>query len=279
MLKIIAAFDGLKYASSTCEYAINITQSTHSFLVGVFLDDKTYTSYKIYELVMEDGVSERKLKKYKDRDHQLRHSSAHLFAAACKKSGIAFKIHHDSNVALQDLLHETIFADLVIIDGSESFTHYEENHPTRFIRDVLSNTQSPVLLVPQAFNKTEKIIVLYDGETPSVYAFKMFTYLMTNYANLPVEVLCIKSIESNLHLPDNKLMKELMSRHYDNVEYTVIRGLPEVEVISHIRNIKENVLVVMGAYRRTMLSRWFRSSLADAIVKELEIPLFIAHNK
>lgn len=279
MLKIIAAFDGLKYASSTCEYAIDITQNTHSFLVGVFLDDKTYTSYKIYELVMEQGVSESRLKKYKERDHQLRNASAQLFAETCKKRGLPYKIHHDSNIALQDLLHETIFADLLIIDGAESFTHYEEIHPTRFIRDVLSNTQSPVLLVPQSFNKTEKIIVLYDGETPSVYAFKMFTYLLSNYSQLPVEVLCIKPMEGNLHLPDNKLMKELMSRHCTSVEYTVLRGLPEVEVIGHIRKSKENVMVVMGAYRRTMLSRWFRSSLADAIVKELDIPLFIAHNK
>jgi nucleotide-binding universal stress UspA family protein len=120
---------------------------------------------------------------------------------------------------------------------------------------------------------------LYDGATPSVYAFKMFTYLMTNYAHLPLEVLCIKPMESNMHLPDNKLMKELVSRHSKEPIYTILHGLPEVEVISYLSKIKENVLVVMGAYRRTMLSRWFRSSLADAIVKELDVPLFIAHNK
>ena len=279
MLKIIAAFDGLKYSSATSDYAVDITRNRQSFLVGVFLDDKTYTSYKIYELVMEQGVSEEKLKKYRNRDEQLRQSSAQLFIEKCEKSGISFKLHHDSNIAVQDLLHETVFADLLIIDGSESFTHYEEIHPTRFIRDVLSNTQSPVLLVPHTFHKVEKIIVLYDGATPSVYAFKMFTYLLTKYAHLPLEVVCIKSMESNMHLPDNKLMKELVSRHCSDPVYTIIKGLPEVEVLNHLKNVKENVLVVMGAYRRTMLSRWFRSSLADAIVKELNVPLFIAHNK
>jgi hypothetical protein len=279
MFKVIAAFDGLKYSSATCEYAVEVARNTSSFLVGVFLDDKTYTSYKIYELVMEQGLSDQKLKKYKDRDQQLRHSSAHLFADTCKQSGIAFKLHHDTNIAVQDLLHETVFADLLIIDGSESFTHYEEVNPTRFIRDVLSNTQSPVLLVPHAFHKVEKVVVLYDGATPSVYAFKMFTYLMTNYAYLPLEVLCIKPMESNMHLPDNKLMKELVGRHSTQPIYTILHGLPEVEVINHLSKTKENVLVVMGAYRRTMLSRWFRSSLADAIVKELNVPLFIAHNK
>lgn len=279
MQKILAAFDGLRYSESTCEYAMDLAASSGAFLIGVFLDDKTYTSYKIYELVMEQGVSESRLHQYKERDQHLRAISSQTFMNSCRSKKVNCAIHHDSNIALQDLLHETVFTDLLIIDGSESFTHYEEPHPTRFIRDVLSNTQSPVLLVPQTYQKIEKIIFLYDGANPSVYAIKMFSYLMTAYASLPVEVFCIKSMDSNLHLPDNKLMKELISRHYQHVEYVVVKGLPEVEVVNHLRKVKENALVVMGAYRRTMLSRWFKSSLADAIVKELDIPLFIAHNK
>ena len=107
----------------------------------------------------------------------------------------------------------------------------------------------------------------------------MFTYLLSFYHNLSIEVVCTRSIEDNLHLPHNALLKELLKRHYKDISFTVLKGIPEVEIINHLKNEKKNILAVLGAYRRTMLSRWFKSSLADAIINELKIPLFIAHNK
>jgi hypothetical protein len=46
-----------------------------------------------------------------------------------------------------------------------------------------------------------------------------------------------------------------------------------------LRYHKGNELVVLGAYRRSQISRWFKTSMADILMKELETPLFIAHNK
>ena len=63
MKKITAAFDGLKYTESTRDYALNIAKQTNTHLVGVFLDDPTYTSYKVYDLISKEGVSEERLKK------------------------------------------------------------------------------------------------------------------------------------------------------------------------------------------------------------------------
>ena len=38
-------------------------------------------------------------------------------------------------------------------------------------------------------------------------------------------------------------------------------------------------LVVLGAYQRGMVSRWFRASMADVLMRDLKLPLFIAHSK
>ena len=279
MQKIIAAFDGLKFSDSTSDYAIELSKKSKSHLVGIFLDDRTYTSYKIYDLVLDQGVSEKRLHSFKEKDINKRSISANKFDLACRTSAIEYNIHHDRNVALQDLLHETIFADYLILNFTETFSHYEEKSPSRFVKDVLSNTQCPILLVPKEHKDVEKIIFLYDAQPTSVYAIKMFAYLLSFYHNLPIEVVCTRSIEENLHLPHNALLKELLKRHYKDISFTVLKGIPEVEIINHLKNEKKNILAVLGAYRRTMLSRWFKSSLADAIINELKIPLFIAHNK
>ncbi|MEI7668927.1 MAG: universal stress protein, partial [Pseudomonadota bacterium] len=142
-----------------------------------------------------------------------------------------------------------------------------------------SNTQCPVLLTPEKYNDIKKIVFLFDGESNSVYALKMFNYLFPTLRNLSIEVLVVKPVESDGHLPENRLVKELIRRHYENVTYTVLKGIPEVEIINHLQKEKFNFVSVLGAYRRTMLSKWFKSSMADALVKNFDMPVFIAHNK
>lgn len=279
MQKIISVFDGLKFSDSTMEYAVEIAKTESAHLTGVFLDDITYTSYKIYELVLEQGVSEKRLKKYKESDMHLRAEAAQKFENKCSANRINYNVHHDKNVALQELLHESIFTDLMIIDSKESFTHHEEKYPSRFIKDVLSNTQCPVLMISGALKPIQKVVFLYDGKQGSVYALKMFNYLFSKINKVPIEIITVKTMEENLHLPDNRLMKEFVKRHYDKSEYTVLKGLAEVEIINHLKLEKLNCIVLLGAYRRSMLSRWFKSSMADALVNELGVPLFIAHNK
>ena len=279
MKKIIAAFDGLKYSQSTRDYAIYLAKQTNTHLVGVFMDDPTYTSYKIYELIAKEGVSEDKLKKFEAKDKATRDAAAENFVKACQQSGLEYTVHHDRNIAIQELKHESIYTDLLIIDSKETLTHYTEKLPTRFIRDLLGDAQCPVLIVPQKYKPVDKIILLYDGEPSSVHAIKMFSYLLPQLKHLDTEVISVNQVNTTLHMPDNKLMKEFMKRHYPKAKYTVMKGWAEDEIVKHLKQTSENALVVMGAYRRGPVSRWFRESMADILMKEVKLPLFIAHNK
>lgn len=279
MKKFIAAFDGLKYANSTANGAIALAKQTHAHLVGVFLDDQLYTSYKIYDLVVNEGLSDNQLKKYEEQDRATRAAAADTFERACQKEKLEYAIHHTQDIALQELKHETIYADMVIIDANETFTHYKEKLPTRFIRDLLGDTQCPVLLLPGKFKPLQKLVLLYDGEPSSVHAIKMFSYLLPQLKHLETEVISVKPTVSSLHLPDNRLMKEFMKRHFPNATYTVMKGLAEIEIIEHLKKQASNTLVVLGAYKRGTVSRWFRESMADTLMRQVKLPLFVAHNK
>ena len=278
MKKIIAVIDGLKYSASTTEYAVHVAKQTGSHLVGVFLDDITYHSYKIYELVDGSGyVNEEKMDRLQKNDDQTREEAARKFSIACQEAGINFSVHHDRNIAIHELLHESVFADLLVIESKETLTHYEERLPTRFVRDLLSEVQCAVLVVPEDFNPFEKAILLYDGEPASVFAIKTFSYLFAGIANLEVEVVSVKGIKDTLHVPDNHLMKEYMKRHFPKATFTVLRGDAENEIVKQLKGRNKNLLIVLGAYNRGMVSRWFRPSMADILMEELNKPLFIAH--
>ena len=82
----------------------------------------------------------------------------------------------------------------------------------------------------------------------------------------------------NLHVPDNKLMREFIKRHFPKATFTVIKGDPEEEILQYLEGHRENELVVLGAYRRSEVSRWFKSSMADKLMQDTDTPLFIAHS-
>jgi len=279
MKKIIAAFDGLKYSETTKDYAIYLAKQTSTHLVGIFMDDPLYRSFSIYELLVKQGVSEDKIKIYEEKDKNIRATAAKQFEEACQGSGLEYSIHHDRDIAIKELKHESIYADLLIIDSKETLTHYTENVPTRFIRDLLEDTQCPVLMVSKKFKPIRKLILLFDGEPSSVHAIKMFSYMLPQLKHLETEVISVNPGGNSLHMHDNKLMKEFMKRHYPKAKYKVMKGIAENEIVTHLKQEKENALVVLGAYRRGIVSRWFRESMADILMKEIKLPLFIAHNK
>lgn len=280
MKKIIAAFDGLKFSQSTRDYAVLLAKQSSAHLVGIFLDDFTYNSFKVYDLLKEEGgFSETKYKKLKEKDDQTRAAAAASFEAACRKSGVEYSLHHDKSIALQELLHESIYADLLVVNSGETLTHYKEKMPTEFIRDLLSHVQCPVLLVPHGFRPISKLILLYDGEPSSVHAIKMLSYILASLKQNPAEVISVNTMKQSLHVPDNRLMKEFMKRHFPEASYKILKGLAEIEIVNYLKNQPDNSLVVLGAYQRSMVSRWFKVSMADVLMKELKLPLFIAHNK
>lgn len=278
MKKIIAAFDGLKFSVSTRDYAIQIAKKNDAHLVGVFLDD--HNSYKIYDLIHEKGGLIGSAKKKLDKkDTKARAVAVKSFETACQETGLNYTLHHDRSVAIQELLLESIYADLLVIDSRETATNYPEKVPTEFIRDLLSNAQCPVLVVPHLFKPISKLVILYDGEPTSVHAIKMFSYTLPSLKPYPTEIISVNETKQSLHMPENKLMKEFMKRHFPKATYTVLKGLAEPEIVDYLKKQKETPLVILGAYRRGMVSRWFRASMADVLMKDLKLPLFIAHNK
>jgi nucleotide-binding universal stress UspA family protein len=280
MKKIVAAFDGLKFSESTLEYAIDIAEKNKAHLVGLFLEDLAYHSYKIYDLITEEGGGMDTKRRHLDKkDEKTRAVAVVEFEAACRKSGLDYTVHKDRNIAIQELLKESIYADLVIIDRSETVAHHAENAPTSFIHELLPDVQCPVLLVPHQFEPIDKLILLFDGEPSSVHAIKMLSYTLSGFKKYPAEIVTVNANKQDLHVPDSRLMKEFIRRHFPTATYTTLKGLAETEIVDYLKGQPGNPLVVLGAYRRSKVSRWFRPSMADTLMKELKFPLFIAHNK
>ena len=277
MKRIMAAFDGLDFSQSTLEYAIYCAQRTKSELVGVFLDDLLNHSYNLEEIINEKGaISNQRLQKLNKQDEKTRDSSVLLFEKACKKARINYKIHRDKNVAIQELLHESIYCDLLIIDRKEDFSNIKSSAPTDFLLDFLGRVHCPVLIVPDAFKRIEEVIFLYDGEPASVQAIKMFSYTLSSTENERFEVLTVRNKNGTLRVPDGKLIREFLQGRYPMASFVVETGPVKEKILEYLKP-KEHAVVVLGAYGRGLLSRLIKPSLADLLIEKIEIPIFVAH--
>src|SRR5690242_12831156 len=125
MKKIVAAFDGLAFSQSTLTYALELAAQTKSHLVGVFLDDFSRLSFSMREVVQYEGVFNDRFQELRLRDQAERNVSVQKFEKECQDRGVMHSIHRDRNVALQELLHESVYADLLIVEAKQSFSRLE----------------------------------------------------------------------------------------------------------------------------------------------------------
>jgi nucleotide-binding universal stress UspA family protein len=144
------------------------------------------------------------------------------------------------------------------------------------MKNVLHHVHCPVLVVPKKFNPIEKLVFLYDGSASSVHAIKMFNYILPGMSKLETKLLSAKGGTSSMHLADNKLIREWTKRHYPEIEYQILKGY-ENEIATMLKAEAPGILIVAGSYHRSSFSMWFHQSMADILMKDVRVPIFIAH--
>lgn len=279
MIKIIVALDSLRPSESAVSCAMDLCKNMDAHLVAVFLDDFSNISYKSHQLLHNRlTISEDIYDECTQEDKQTRKEAVSLFAEMAGKENLDYTIHHDRNISLNELVSESSYADLLVIENKETMTFYAENPPTHFLKNLLHEIHCPVLVVPGEYKKINKVLFLYDGEPWSVTAIKMFSYLFREYGEVQAEVLTVKSIKHNQHDLNNHLLKEYMKTHFPHTVYTILNGIPDIEIINHLKYRHENELIVLGSYHRGKLSRLMRPSIVEALMQEINTPLFIDNN-
>jgi hypothetical protein len=223
MKRIIAAFDGLKYCVSTAAYAIELAKRYNATVVGVFLEDFTYHSFSLVDIAETESSIESHTRQLSSLDQNARDHAVSLFKQNCEQEDVRFTIHRDKNIAIQELLEESLFADLIVVQKKETLTHFEEDVPSRFLAQLLEKSACPVLLVNDYYHPIATNIFLYDGSAASVFALKQFSCLFGDEEKA-LQVVTIRGEKQELVLPRARLFKEWVKDHYSDVHYSILRG-------------------------------------------------------
>ncbi len=271
MEKILLAMDGYKQNTYAIDFACYLAKLTHSRLTGVFLEgtpeggEPGIMRLEEPEMVGEvsGGVA----------DAVLQH--VRRFREACLCREVPARVHRDRGVPVGDILLESRFSDLIVVDPETSFRNVDTSFPGRFIRDVLLAAECPVLVSPYQFEALNEVIFAYNGTSSSVFAIKQFTYLFPEFKNKKAVVVNVRDGEETA-IEEQYKMKEWLSAHYEEVDFVLLKGDASDELFGYLLD-RKNAIVVLGAYGRGILSRFLKPSHASLLLRTINLPIFIAH--
>src|SRR5579872_5138063 len=112
MEKILLALDARNQGTGSIDFACYICRLTRSKLTGVFLEDVLYRGRPAVQ-TMHD---EREVGAGPDSEFIRR------FKCACDNREVQTLVHRDRGLPASEIIEESRFADLLIIDPETSFT-------------------------------------------------------------------------------------------------------------------------------------------------------------
>ncbi|SFW85222.1 molybdopterin-binding domain-containing protein [Chitinophaga sancti] len=276
MKKILFVADALDLHLENLDFAGYITGLAQSKLLAIFLENdesEMRTDSMIRTAAVNAGlnVTEEPISL---KQHTC-DTNIQRFKAACENKGIVCAVHRDRGNPLAELIVESRYADLILLNVGTSFTANREDTPSDFVKDVLSHAECPVVIMPPSFEGINELVFTYDGKAASIHAIKQFTYLFPQFNDLKTVVISINPEDVG---PEERYkFREWMHAHYNYLDFLSTEGNVEMGLVELLFE-RDKAFIVMGAYGRNMISNFLRPSHANSVIKVISEPVFIAHH-
>lgn len=193
----------------------------------------------------------------------------------CLEENIRHIVRKDQfDFALQEIRKESRFADLVLISSRHFFENISADQPNAYMKEMLQNAESPVLLVPDGARMPEHIVLAYDGSPSSVFAIRQFVYLFPEFRDRPVSVVYLS--EKDEPIPDGKFLHEWLGQHFFTVELLKL-PIDKSDFLQSWMWSKKDPWLVSGSFGRSGWSQAFSKSFITESIRRPVYPVFLAH--
>lgn len=278
MEKILLAINAINPDKNALEFACYLGRLTKSKITGVFLENLAAEEKPVIKQMHGMPYVDREVDEKSD-EHKTKMAlierNIFFFKEECTKGEVSHRLHRDRGVPARELIEESRFADVLVVDADTSFNKLYDKVPTELVRDILKKAECPVIIAPETFEAVDEIIFTYNGSASSVFAIKMFTYLFPQLHDKKVSIIQVNE-SGKWQDPDKYKFNEWLKEHYTDLHFEALKGDTETELFAHLLK-RKNIFLVMGAYGRNALSQFFKRSHADLLIKTVTHPIFIAH--
>jgi len=277
MEKMLMALDGSP-GKDILSFGIYLSRLTHSKITGVFSEDQPAAERPVVKKMYDGTYLEREVDEssaaWQEKMQRIT-QGIEQFKAFYANHDIETCVHRNKGVPVKEVIAETRYADLLIVDAETSFKSGFEKLPTAFVEEMLTHAECPVVIAPGNFDGVEEIVFAWDGSQSAAFAIKLFTYLFPQLKDKKATIVYAKEGEAG-KVSDKPKMQEWLEYHYNTIHWEELPGDTDTALFGYLLK-KKKVFMVFGAYGRSMVSRFFRHSHAEKVIKTVAQPIFIAH--
>ena len=278
MKNIRLVIDADHFNTHHVQFACFVASLTQSRLTGIFMQNAPSEAFSELKIApgtpFEETLALHELPDFRKMQESLQESES-TFRALCERQGVHVSVHINPHEPLEEILAESRYADLMIIGSDLAFEPSDEKKPSSFLKEVLCGIECPVMIAPDHFEGVEEIVFAHDGNAAAAHAIKQFSYLLPELGDTRLTIVQVLSEGEHEDANDGKLAR-LVSSHYSNAHFKKLYGRPNSELFAFLIN-KKKTLVVMGSYGRSTFSNMLTPSTADPLIRNLNLPIFIAH--
>ncbi|WP_341835667.1 hypothetical protein WJU16_22840 [Chitinophaga pollutisoli] len=280
MEKIVIVLQGREWAINSIDFACYLAQEGRSRIQGYFLEEPVYEELprlrRIGGLAYVEPIISADIPEEQSA-HAFLQRRMENFVTHCQGKGIVTTASALPADRLGELIQQTKFADLLVVDAAAvPGSQPPDSIPSPTVQYILSAAQCPVFIAPVSQMHPEHVIFCYDGSASAVLAMKQFAYLFPELSGLKATAVCVGDNDQ----PDAEEVRALttwMSRHFAFNEFVSLHGKLEDVLYPFVLKHSKAILV-MGAYGRGAVSRFFTQSSADYFIGTLSCPIFITHD-
>lgn len=198
------------------------------------------------------------------------------FKRVCRQEDILCTIHNDKTAISGELIQkESRFADLMVIDSDRFYDPIEDRSLYHSLIMAIQKAECPVLVIPHNTAMPDQTILAYDGSASSVFAIKQFAHLFPELCgNRTFLVYAGEDKSASIPYEDN--IKELAGHLFTNLTILHLHQNAR-KYFTNWLSAGRNAILVSGAFGRSSFSQIFRKSFAAPTIRDLRLPVFIAH--
>jgi hypothetical protein len=268
MEKILVVFNEVATPRRVLDFTIHTAKETSSPVQCIYLKELSTERFKYpfpNDLKLAEGEQTEVTAKEKNSQEE-----THIednFEAQLKASGITLEA--EKGLSIHDLTEASATADLVIADAKIELKEAALNN-------MLSKMQCPVCLIGLNAPAVEKVVLLYDKSDASTYAIKKWSALFPHHKSIPAVVVSVNTADADKQA-DEAFFSQWLPHHFEHLTVNNLEGNVKEEIVALFEGHDKNVMVVMGAFGRSALSRFFHPSLASTLIDETKVSFFLAH--
>lgn len=276
--RILLGLDPDDDTRTATQYAVEIGKRFEAQITGLAVVDTEH----IESESMGSGIgSMHYASKLRDKMlEEAREIAASLtedFVKTIRSEGIEAGELVEEGVPFRRIIDEMISHDLLVLGKEPHFFYNKPERKTSTLSQVVKNCAAPILVVPENYRPTRRVMMAFDGHDPSTRAIRFFLALQPFGSDLELDIVYVDSNPEENDVDEQKvhLLGALVASHGFNTNVTILKdGNVTDRLIEHAEVTKAD-LIVAGAHAVSSLRAFAFGSTTKELLERCPIAVFL----